>query len=223
MTLKSIEYLVNQVLSSPQAPNVVKQIRKILKQEEEKRNEFYNFISEQMKAEFINGEIVIHSPVIIEHNEISGNLYKILDTYVVEKEAGFVGMEKILIKLTRNDYEPDVCYFKREKSDLFVAEQKIFPPPNLVIEVLSKSSIKRDRGIKFADYQTHAVQEYWIIDPKTQTVEQYQLDKNGNYELLLKSKTGILETPLFPNLLIPIKCLFDKKLSHNFIKEIYNL
>jgi len=50
-----------------------------LKTEEEKRQHFYETITEQEKAEFINGEVVPHSPVIRKHNQITGRLYTLLN------------------------------------------------------------------------------------------------------------------------------------------------
>ena len=50
------------------------------------------------------------------------------------------------------------------------------PAPDLVIDVLSKSSVKRDWGVKFTDYAANGIGEYWIINPGKQTVEQYSLD-----------------------------------------------
>lgn len=42
--------------------------------------------------------------------------------------------------------------------------------------MLSKSTKKADRGVKFEDYAAHGVKEYWLVDPRRQTVEQYQPD-----------------------------------------------
>lgn len=198
---------------------MIHQLQKALEEEQKKRHHFYETVSEQQKSEFINGEVIVSPPVRIEHNEVNGNLYKIIDTYVVDHELGFVGMEKIMIQLTRNDYEPDLCFFQQEKADTFKRGQKFFPAPDLIVEVLSKSTEKRDRGIKFKDYQKHQVQEYWIVDPQQQTLERYSLEK-GKYQLALKSKSGTVETPLLPDLCVPIKTIFSKKHTNRFIKTL---
>ena len=105
-------------------------------------------IAISLKAEFINGKIIIHSPVKKFHNEISGNLYNILKTFVVEHGLGFVGIEKILVRFTRNDYEPDLCFFNKEKAKKLKKEQSLFPVPDMIVEVLSKGTEARDRGVK---------------------------------------------------------------------------
>ncbi len=129
-----------------------------------KRIEFYNNISEQEKAEFINGAVIIHSPVMKRHNEANSNLHKLIDTFVYKHQLGFVGIEKILIQLTRNDYEPDICFFKSTKAKSFKSNQSLFPAPDFIVEVLSKGTAHRDRGIKFEDYAVHGIAEYWIVD-----------------------------------------------------------
>jgi len=194
-------------------------LNKALEEERKKRIDFYENISEFCKSEFINGELIVHAPVVKEHNEVNGNLYKIIDTYVVDHELGFVGIEKILIRLTRNDYEPDLCFFKKKKADKFEVGQKFFPAPDLVIEVISKGTVKRDRGIKYQDYEKHQVEEYWIVDPQKKIVEQYHL-KKGKYELILKSKNGEIKSFAIKGLKMPIQIIFDKKLTNLFVKEM---
>lgn len=187
---------------------------------DQKRAHFYKEVSEFQKSEFINGEIIIHSPVAREHNIVSGNLYKILDTYVVEKDLGFVGIEKIMIQLTRNDYEPDLCFFEKEVAEGFAKGQKIFPVPNMIVEILSKGTRSRDRGVKFDDYAKHRVSEYWIIDAEKETLEQYLLtDRSGEYELNQKLKTGIVESTVIQGLSIPVPVLFDKRQTNRFLVE----
>ena len=55
------------------------------------------------------------------------------------------------------------AFFKNEKAKKFTTAQIIFPSPDLIIEVISKSTEKNDRGTKFEDYEAHAIEEYWII------------------------------------------------------------
>ncbi|MFK7981012.1 MAG: Uma2 family endonuclease, partial [Saprospiraceae bacterium] len=176
-------------------------------------------ITEQIKAEFINGEIIVHSPVIKLHNDISSNAHRLIDAYVFERDLGFVGIEKILIQLTRNDYEPDVCFFDKQKTNQFKDNQKFFPAPDLIVEVLSKSTEKRDRGIKFKDYEAHGVTEYWIIDPKNKTIKQYVLKKN-KYELVTKSTSEKVFSKALTGLDFSVAALFSRKENYAAVKAI---
>jgi hypothetical protein len=113
------------------------------------RQHFYEIVEENKKMEFINGEIAFHSPVKRGYNKATGNVYEILRTYVRRQNLGRVGIEKLLISLSRNDYEPDLCFWTTEKESLFTDEQMQFPAPDFIAEVLSLSTDKNDRGIKF--------------------------------------------------------------------------
>jgi Uma2 family endonuclease len=203
---------VENILKSPQAYQIIQEVQAILHQEEAKRRKFHNDITEEIKAEFINGEVIVHSPVKKRHNEVTGRLYLLMKVFVQKHQLGFVGIEKIMIRLLRNDYEPDICFFKTEKSKDFTEDQALFPAPDLVVEVLSESTEERDRGIKQEDYEAHQVGEYWLIDPEKQFVEQYQLI-NQKYELIFKAQTGILKSVVLDNFEVPIQAIFDEAIN----------
>ena len=204
-----INRILSQLLSEPDAYFLLQEAHAILNKEREKRINFYNEITEQEKVEFINGEIVIHSPVKKRHNQASLLLAQLLNIYSNKFELGFVGIEKIMISLTRNDYEPDICFFRNDKSISFTEDQILFPAPDLIVEILSDSTEKRDRGVKFKDYQAHKIEEYWIIDTENQTLEQYHL-KGDTYDLILKSSQGLVKSFVVDGFQIPITAIFDE-------------
>ncbi|SDE66298.1 Endonuclease, Uma2 family (restriction endonuclease fold) [Dyadobacter soli] len=211
--------IVSEIMNVPDAYLVLDAVQKALDQERERRLKFYNDITEQEKIEFINGEIVVHSPVKKKHAIASGLLYRIMSIYVDREEIGFVGYDNVMIALTRNDYEPDVCFFKNPRAETLSNDHTIFPAPDLVVEILSPSTRSRDRGLKFEDYQAHGIEEYWIIDPETEILEQYHLvDKK--YELILTSGTQNVRSFVIDGFQIPIRCIFDKVEN---LKAIQNL
>jgi Uma2 family endonuclease len=195
------------------------ELKSLYESEIVKRQKFYDEVTESYKAEFINGEIIMHSPVKIEHNMSTKYILKLMDTYVAKYHLGFVGIEKILVHLTRNDYEPDICFFCNEKAVNFKKGQMLFPAPDLVVEVLSQSTEYNDRGIKFDDYAKHGVNEYWIVDPQTETIEQYLLN-NGTYELLLKSNNGVIKSKTIEGFEIPITAIFNENENLKVLKEL---
>lgn len=202
--------LLDRLYESPHFPEYVEELKARLRREARQRRAFYEKITEEDKAEFINGEIVFHSPVNLRHLKAAKRLLILMDTYVGQKALGFVGYEKMLITLSRNDYEPDICFFGRDKADVFTPRQMRFPAPDLVVEVLSASTESRDRGIKFEDYAAHAVGEYWLVDPDTETIEQYQLVER-DYELVMKSKSGEIESAVLAGFTIPVRAVFDEE------------
>jgi Uma2 family endonuclease len=209
--------LLNTTLAMPDVALFVTRLQHALTEERQKRLRFYEAVDENTKMEFINGEVVFHSPVMKRHNTATGRLYKLADTFAIITQQGFVGIEKILISLTRNDYEPDICYFRADKAAQFTPKQMQFPAPDWVIEVLSDSTAANDRGVKFRDYAAHGIEEYWIIDPDNETIEQYRLvaegaekDAEKDYELLLKAKEGTIRSLTLEGFVIPIRAVFDE-------------
>ncbi len=211
--------LLQQLLARPDANMLIDRANEILQAEHVKREQFYNDITPNDKAEFIQGEVIFHSPVKNRHNRVTLRIAKILDTIVAVNDLGQVGIEKLLISLTRNDYEPDVCFFSKVKSDAFTDDQMQFPAPDLVVEVLSESTEKRDRGVKFDDYALHGVNEYWIVDPDNETVEQYLLD-GTTYKLHIKTQDGHITSQAIPNLRVLATAFFNDSDNLSEIKRL---
>ena len=204
----------------PMLPKVLQQLHTFLDTENTRRNEFREWLNEDHKAEFINGSIIMHSPAADMHNESVGLLHRASSLYADVRKSGKVRMEKAMIALTRNDYEPDIAFWKKEKGDTIQREHNVYPAPDWVVEVLSKGSVKRDRVIKFADYAAHGVAEYWIVDPKKQTVEQYILTDEAATIYALKKKATIdetLESETLEGFKIPVRAIFDAEVNADFL------
>lgn len=197
------------ILEMPNAFLLVDKVKSRLADEQKRRRHFYKIVEENKKMEFINGEIIFHSPVKLQHNDATVLLGMLLKAFVNKNKLGFVGIERIMISLTRNDYEPDICFFGTDKAKDFKRKQVQFPAPDFVVEVLSDSTAKNDRETKFQDYAAHGIGEYWIVDSENETVEQYFL-QNERYELLLKAKDGTIKSVVLPKFKIPIRAVFGE-------------
>ena len=214
-----MEPALEQILRSPRLEMYARSIQQRLEAERVAREKFYDELNEDVKAEFINGEVIVHSPVKWEHDGASKLPFKLLDTYVSMHQLGYVGHEKMLVALTRNDYEPDICFWSSAKSSTFSSKQMKFPAPDLIVEVLSPSTESTDRGVKFEDYAAHGVGEYWIIDPDTRFIEQYVLD-GQDYRLRIKANSGRIVSPAVPGFDVPVEALFDEKANLAALRAI---
>ncbi len=210
-----------QLLEMPDLPLVIQDLQKSLAEEREKREHFYKWVTEDIKAEFINGKIIEHSPVAGQHWETVGWLHTLMNTYVGQADSGRVASEKAMISLTRNDYEPDIVFWRKDKSDQFLPQQTHYPAPDLVVEVLSKGTVSRDRVTKFNDYAAHGVGEYWIIHPKKRTIEQYVLTEDNVYELLKKvGMKDFIKSEIMTDFEIPVAAIFEGKVNLETLKMI---
>ena len=82
--------------------------------------------------------------------------------------------------------------------------------PDLIVEVLSPSTWKRDRIEKMNQYQRYGVREYLLIYPNEEIVEQYILDENNNYSTpIILSKEDIFQSATFKDLVISMNHIFS--------------
>ena len=204
---------------SPRLPDIASALNEHLRAETEARSRFYDQMSDSEKVEFIAGEVILHSSARNQHLLVKFNLTTLLGTYVRQHALGEVRDEKCLCVFPRNDYEPDIVFFGSEKAATFLPGTMKFPVPDFVVEVLSESTASRDRGVKFEDYEAHGVQEYWLIDPESETVEQYRLD-NGQFELELKSASGDIISHIITGFQIPIRAIFNPAENLSALKRL---
>jgi Uma2 family endonuclease len=202
---------LKELLHQPDLPQVLERAQQYLKEEAVRREKFYDEIDENDKAEFINGEVIMHSPVKRRHNNARKWLSMLLDVFTRTKGLGEVQDEKIMIHLSRNSFEPDIAFWKTEKAKEFDDDQMLFPAPDFVVEVLSPSTAGYDRGIKKLDYALHGVAEYWIVDPKENIVEQYLLT-DGEEEYILHSRKEVgdeITSHAITGFKIPVSAIFS--------------
>lgn len=214
--------LYQLMLESPDLKLLLERAQARLEEEAQKRQAFYEWLPPEVKAEFINGEVIMHSPAKNRHLWVGKRLLNLLDTWVIVNDLGEVQAEKAMVALTRNDYEPDICFWNLDKSKAIEPDTMRHPAPDLVVEVLSPTTEHRDRGIKFVDYAAHGVSEYWIIDPVAQTIESYQLDPDfGAYKAIAKlGLSDSLRSQVVSGFEVPVKAIFDKKVYLGTLKEL---
>lgn len=216
-----MEKILEPILNSPRLKDYVAELQEYLSSEQERRNFFYNKITEQEKAEFINGQIIMPSPVVLRHNIASTQLLLAISEHVKHYNLGIVGYEKLMVRLTRNDYEPDLCFFSTEKAKDFKPDQKLFPAPDWITEVLSESTEKNDRGVKMEDYALHGVKEYWLVEPKRGFVEQYYL-KHGSFFLHKMYAAGdIIVSDIINGLQLPVDAIFSDDANKQYRKQFF--
>jgi Uma2 family endonuclease len=211
--------VVGRLMDSPDVYLIIEEMQALLADEQKSRDTFYADAPEDAKIEFINGVVVAQPAVMLRHSRACGRLFQLLHLFSIRYKLGYVASEAVMVALTRNDYRPDLCFFRRDKAEHFSADQILFPAPDLIAEVLSDETTKRDRGVKFTDYQAHGVQEYWIVDAERHSVEQYRL-VNGWYELIVKSADGTLQSAVLKGFKIPVKAIFDDEAMMHVIRSI---
>lgn len=132
--------------------------------------------------ELINGNIVKKQAPSPAHQQAVTELVTIMNTFVREKQLGKVYTSPIDVFFYKyNNTQPDIIFIKKEHN-FIVTNNGIEGHPDLIVEVLSPSTFRYDRKEKMELYCGFGVSEYWIVDPKNQSVEVYTLE-NDRYNM----------------------------------------
>jgi Uma2 family endonuclease len=103
--------------------------------------------------------------------------------------------------------QPDICVI----CDLLKLDERgCCGAPDMIVEILSPSTIKKDMFDKFALYQESGVKEYWLVHPNDKAITVFLLQENGKYdEGTVYEDEGKVPVAVFDNLPIDLKDIFD--------------
>ncbi len=167
-----------------------------------------------LRHELLDGEHVVSPSPGTSHQMISMQLSLILGGYVNEHRLGQVFHAPYDIKLSMiTVLVPDLVFFTAERFALVVNEKHATAAPDLVVEILSPGTRRRDKGRKRAIYEREGVGEYWIVDPvasEVTTLRRQQGEDGFTVVTTLAQKRGdALTSPLFPGFEIPLARVFS--------------
>lgn len=162
------------------------------------------------RYEIIDDELYLTPAPGTRHQRIVTDLVVHLGAFVRSHGLGelFVGPFDVLF--AEGDYmEPDLVFVRRDRTEL-LSDRGVEGAPDLLVEVLSPSTEKRDRGIKLARYRHFGVGEYWIIDAEARTVEVWKLSEGATEPVVLGASDPLEWEPLpgGPRLTLPLEELF---------------
>jgi len=148
----------------------------------------------EVKHEYVRGYVYAMSGGTFDHDRIANNVRTVLDIFLIDRPCRMQGPD---IRVRINE---DVYYYP----DAIVTCDEIISgtavetmTPLLVVEVLSQSTEANDRGDKFADYQTLATfEEYLLVNSRRRSVERYHRTAQGTwtYQRYAPNDTVTLET-----------------------------
>ncbi len=134
-----------------------------------------------LPIELWDGELVMSPAPFASHQEALLRFYRAFDDHVRNKRLGKVFTAPLDMVLTpRRVLQPDVLFVATER--LHIIKGRVIGPADLVAEVLSPESRRRDRIDKRDLYEQHGIKEYWMLDPEAETIEVLSL-KRGEFEL----------------------------------------
>ena len=132
------------------------------------------------RFELIDGKIIMMLPrPRIDHSRALGNIFSEFRTYLKGKKCEAFADSVDVYLDEKNHFIPDVMIICNKN---IITDLNIQGAPDLVVEVLSPSTAKNDKGIKKDIYEKFGVKEYWIVNTVDKSVEVY-LNNNGRFYL----------------------------------------
>ena len=150
--------------------------------------------------EFEQGELIPMNRPHANHQAVLLKLGGVLDNHVTRNSLGRVWPEVEVDLTPERGYVPDLAFLANEHLDRLRPEGIIAGAPDLVVEILSPHTARRDRTTKFRAYQPAGVPWLWLVDADDLIVEEYRLTPEGYLRAQTLGPGEVFQPGLFPGL-----------------------
>jgi Uma2 family endonuclease len=140
-------------------------------------SEFADWCPEGLRAEWVDGRVILMSPSNVEHDELGIWLIRLVGDYVEAHGRGAI-YQNVSVRFAGQHIRrvPDLMFISHDRLHL-LKPTYLDGAPDLLIEIVSPDSQSRDRRDKYLEYEKAGVREYWIVDPLSKTVEVSRLER----------------------------------------------
>ena len=174
--------------------------------------------------EFLNNKPYLMPSPSDPHQAISKNLTTLFENFLSNKKCQlreapydvFLGDKKHVVC-------PDICIICDINK---ITNRGCVGAPDLIIEILSPSSLQRDMHIKHVLYCEYGVKEYWVVIPKFETVNVYILEEDSFYSEVCYEIPDVIYPTVFPDFPVKTEYIFDQISGPervNYLKEVLDL
>ena len=163
------------------------------------------------RHEILDGEHFVTPAPTTWHQKTLSALHLLVGAFVRQHCLGQVLFAPVDVLFSEHDItQPDLVFVSNERAGI-LTKPNIQGAPDLVVEILSPSTRRRDEEIKGALYEHFGVREYWMIDPDLRSVSVFRHDGSGfGLAVELSAEDGdVLTTPLLPGLEIRVGEIFE--------------
>ncbi len=174
-------------------------------------DDFCHLPNDGKRYEIIEGELFVTPSPISLHQRVVTRLTVALGSFLESRRLGEVFVSPFDVVFSRFDVvEPDILFISKARSSV-LTPKNVQGAPDLVIEVLSKSTRHTDRTIKLKLYARYGVEEYWIIDPRVPAAQIYRRGKGGLERVRALKPRDLLSSPLLPGFSLKLAELVEPR------------
>ena len=172
--------------------------------------DFLAFPDDGKRHELIDGVHYVTPSPVSPHQRILGNLFFLVRSHLERHGGGDVYLSPLDVVFTMFDIvEPDLLFISNARTEILTHEN-IQGSPDLVVEILSPSTRRRDEGVKLALYDRSDVIEYWVVDPVAQLIRIYRRRhaRLARIAEMTRDRDDVLTTSLLPGMRLPLAKVF---------------
>ncbi len=168
---------------------------------------------EDARTEWVGGKAVFYPLTNERHQDLTRFLWALLSFFVeAQGRLGRLFADSFAMRSgsRANARCPDLVFVHHDHLDR-VKDTYLNGPADLVVEIISTDSARRDRVEKLAEYEADGIQEYWIIDPLAKRASFYVRGKANRFQAVLLDG-GIFHSRVLPGLWLKVDWLWQEPL-----------
>lgn len=179
--------------------------------------EYLTLAGDAQITEWVDGKVINYRPQNYEHQNLVTFLATIVGEFVSFFHLGKIILIPFEVKLWSGgpSREPDLL-FVSEANQANLAENRFESGPDLIVEVISAESVRRDRVDKFQEYEQAGVREYWIIDPRPnrQQADFYFRDDQGLFVPAELEEEGVFRSAVLNGFWLNVNTFWEEPLPN---------
>lgn len=163
--------------------------------------------------ELIRGELVKRASPNTPHQRVSVKLIRHLDRYNESNKAGqlFHAPYDVYFDEENAGIQPDLVFVTHKRRSIIRENNGIVGAPDLLVEIISKGTMDKDRVLKKDLYEQFGVQEYWIVDPRNRSIEVYQLQGERYALFSFAADEGKIKSSVLPDFELEVNAIFPEE------------
>jgi len=190
-----------------------------LRKTDEKYNyaDYLTWTDENERWEIIEGVPYMMSPAPRrKHQKVSGELFGIIWDYLKGKKCE-VYSAPFDVRLGEKNNDEEVETVVQPDISVICDEEKLddkgcMGAPDLIVEILSPSTSKKDKFEKFYLYEKYGVREYWLVEIEEKLITVFKLQKDGKYGRpdIYSEESEDIKVGIFDDLKVNVESIFGK-------------